>query len=54
VIFALTGKSKRGGNIEVPMGITLRELIYEIGGGTKSGKPVKAVQIGGPSGGCIS
>jgi len=52
-IFALAGKSKRSGNIEAPMGITLRELIYDIGGGTKSGKPVKAVQIGGPSGGCI-
>jgi len=52
-IFALAGKSNRGGNVEVPMGITLRELIYGIGGGTKSGKPVKAVQIGGPSGGCI-
>lgn len=52
-IFALAGKSNRGGNVEVPMGITLRELIYDIGGGTRSGKPAKAVQIGGPSGGCI-
>lgn len=52
-IFALAGKSCRGGNVEVPMGIRLRDLIYDIGGGAKSGKPVKAVQIGGPSGGCI-
>ena len=52
-VFALTGKIKNPGLIEVPMGITLREIIYDIGGGTDSGKPVKAVQTGGPSGGCI-
>jgi NADH-quinone oxidoreductase subunit F len=52
-VFALTGKIRNPGLIEVPMGITLREIIHEIGGGTESGKPVKAVQTGGPSGGCI-
>jgi len=52
-VFALAGKIKRGGLIEVPMGITLREIIYDIGGGIKSGKNFKAVQMGGPSGGCI-
>ena len=52
-VFALTGKIKNTGLIEVPMGITLREIIYEIGGGIESGKPLKAVQTGGPSGGCI-
>jgi NADH-quinone oxidoreductase subunit F len=52
-VFALTGKIKHPGLIEVPMGITLREIIHDIGGGTESGKPVKAVQTGGPSGGCI-
>jgi NADH:ubiquinone oxidoreductase subunit F (NADH-binding)/(2Fe-2S) ferredoxin/Pyruvate/2-oxoacid:ferredoxin oxidoreductase delta subunit len=52
-VFALTGKIKNPGLIEVPMGIKLREIINEIGGGTESGKPVKAVQTGGPSGGCI-
>jgi NADH-quinone oxidoreductase subunit F len=52
-VFALAGKIKRGGNVEVPMGITIREILVDIGGGTKSGKPLKAVQIGGPSGGCI-
>jgi NADH-quinone oxidoreductase subunit F len=52
-VFALTGKIKNPGLIEVPMGITLREIIHDIGGGTESGKPVKAVQTGGPSGGCI-
>ncbi len=52
-VFALTGKIKNPGLIEVPMGITLREIIEDIGGGTESGKPVKAVQTGGPSGGCI-
>ena len=52
-VFALTGKIKNPGLIEVPMGIKLRDIIYEIGGGTESGKPVKAVQTGGPSGGCI-
>jgi len=52
-VFALAGKIKRGGLIEVPMGITLREVVEEIGGGSSSGKPLKAVQTGGPSGGCI-
>ncbi len=52
-VFALSGKIKRGGNVEVPMGTTLKEILYEIGGGTKTGKRIKAVQMGGPSGGCI-
>lgn len=51
--FALAGKVKRTGLIEVPLGITLLDIIYDIGGGTVSGKPLKAVQTGGPSGGCI-
>lgn len=52
-VFALAGDVKRGGLVEVPMGITLREVIDDIGGGTSSGMAVKAVQLGGPSGGCI-
>lgn len=52
-VFALAGKIKRGGLVEVPMGMKLREVIYDIGGGTSSGKAFKAVQMGGPSGGCI-
>ncbi|MCE5194154.1 MAG: NADH-quinone oxidoreductase subunit NuoF [Nitrospiraceae bacterium] len=52
-VFALTGKIKNTGLIEVPMGITLREIIYDIGGGLDEGKNLKAVQTGGPSGGCI-
>ncbi len=52
-VFSLTGKIQRGGLIEVPMGITLREIVEDIGGGTGSGRPFKAVQIGGPSGGCL-
>lgn len=52
-VFALTGKIKNSGLIEVPMGITLREIIYNIGGGIEGGKALKAVQTGGPSGGCI-
>ncbi len=52
-VFALAGKIKHGGMIEVPMGITLREVIYEIGGGIQNDKEFKAVQLGGPSGGCI-
>ncbi|MEI6563857.1 MAG: NAD(P)H-dependent oxidoreductase subunit E [bacterium] len=52
-VFSLTGKVNRGGLIEVPMGITIREIVEEIGGGTETGKPFKAVQIGGPSGGCL-
>jgi len=49
----LTGKVNRTGLIEVPMGTTLREIIFDIGGGIPDGKRFKAVQIGGPSGGCI-
>ena len=52
-VFALTGKIQNTGLVEVPMGITLREIIEEIGGGIQNGKKYKAVQIGGPSGGCI-
>ncbi|MFH1830177.1 MAG: NADH-quinone oxidoreductase subunit NuoF [Pseudomonadota bacterium] len=52
-VFSLAGDVARGGLVEVPMGITLREIIKDIGGGTSSGLPVKAVQLGGPSGGCI-
>jgi NADH:ubiquinone oxidoreductase subunit F (NADH-binding) len=52
-VFALTGKIKNPGLIEIPMGITLREIIEEIGGGIPGGKALKAVQTGGPSGGCI-
>ncbi len=52
-VFALTGKIKKGGLVEIPMGMTLREVIYDIGGGIKEDKPFKAVQMGGPSGGCI-
>ncbi len=51
--FALAGKVLRGGLIEVPMGITLREVVDEIGGGIPNGKKLKAVQVGGPSGGCV-
>ena len=52
-VFALAGKINRGGLIEVPMGITIRQIVEEIGGGIADGKKFKAVQIGGPSGGCI-
>ena len=52
-VFALAGKIKRGGLIEVPMGITLREVIFDVGGGIKEDREFKAVQLGGPSGGCI-
>ncbi|HOK23674.1 MAG TPA: NADH-quinone oxidoreductase subunit NuoF [Candidatus Hydrothermia bacterium] len=52
-VFALAGKIARSGNVEVPTGLSLREIIVKIGGGTKTGKPIKAVQLGGPSGGCI-
>ena len=52
-VFALTGKVKNTGLVEVPMGMTIREIIYDIGGGLDEGKELKAVQIGGPSGGCI-
>ena len=51
--FALTGNIENTGLIEVPMGTTLREIIFDIGGGIKDGKKFKAVQIGGPSGGCL-
>jgi NADH-quinone oxidoreductase subunit F len=52
-VFSLAGKIARGGLIEVPMGITVRQIIEEIGGGVANGKTFKAVQIGGPSGGCV-
>ncbi len=52
-VFALTGKVKNSGLVEVPMGITLREIVYDIGGGMISSKGIKAVQTGGPSGGVI-
>ncbi len=52
-VFALAGKVARGGLIEVPMGITIREIVEEIGGGVADGRRFKAVQIGGPSGGCM-
>lgn len=52
-VFAITGKIKRGGLVEIPMGKTLREVIFDIGGGIRDDKEFKAVQMGGPSGGCI-
>jgi NADH:ubiquinone oxidoreductase subunit F (NADH-binding) len=52
-VFALSGKINHTGLIEVPMGITLREVIYDIGGGIPNGRHFKAIQTGGPSGGCI-
>ncbi|MEI7523394.1 MAG: NAD(P)H-dependent oxidoreductase subunit E [Mariniphaga sp.] len=52
-VFALAGKVARGGLIEVPMGMTIRQIVDEIGGGIANGRKFKAVQIGGPSGGCI-
>ena len=52
-VFALTGKIANSGLVEVPMGVSLREIIYEIGGGVLNGKRLKAVQTGGPSGGCL-
>jgi NADH-quinone oxidoreductase subunit F len=52
-VFSLVGKIRNTGLVEVPMGITLREIIYDIGGGIPGGKKFKAVQTGGPSGGCI-
>jgi len=52
-VFALTGKIKNGGLVEVPMGMTLRDVIYKVGGGILNDKKFKAVQLGGPSGGCI-
>jgi NADH:ubiquinone oxidoreductase subunit F (NADH-binding)/(2Fe-2S) ferredoxin/NAD-dependent dihydropyrimidine dehydrogenase PreA subunit len=53
MVFSLVGKINNTGLVEVPMGITLREMIYDIGGGIPKGKQLKALQIGGPSGGCI-
>ena len=53
MVFSLVGKINNTGLVEVPMGVTLRQMIYEIGGGIPKGKQLKAVQIGGPSGGCI-
>ena len=52
-VFALSGKIARGGLVEIPMGTTLREVIFGIGGGIRGGKEFKAVQMGGPSGGCV-
>ncbi len=52
-VFALAGKIVRGGLIEVPMGVTLHQVVHEIGGGVPNGKKLKAVQVGGPSGGCV-
>jgi NADH-quinone oxidoreductase subunit F len=52
-VFALAGKIRRGGLIEIPMGTTIREIVEEIGGGVSEGRRFKAVQIGGPSGGCV-
>lgn len=52
-VFAVTGKVKRSGLVEIPMGKTLKDVIFDIGGGMKSDKEFKAVQMGGPSGGCI-
>jgi len=52
-VFALTGKIKHGGSVEVPMGISIHDIIYKLGGGIQNNKRFKAVQLGGPSGGCI-
>ncbi len=52
-MFALSGKVARTGLVEVAMGTTLRQIVFDIGGGIPDGKAYKAVQIGGPSGGCI-
>lgn len=52
-VFALTGKIKRGGLVEIPMGKTLRDVIFDIGGGIRDDREFKGVQMGGPSGGCI-
>ncbi|MFO8234230.1 MAG: NADH-quinone oxidoreductase subunit NuoF [Bacteroidales bacterium] len=52
-VFALTGKINHGGSVEVPMGITINDIIHKLGGGIKGGEKFKAVQLGGPSGGCI-
>ncbi|NLL45209.1 MAG: 4Fe-4S binding protein [Clostridiales bacterium] len=52
-VFALAGKIKNGGLVEIPIGASVKDVVFDIGGGTSSGKPFKAVQMGGPSGGCI-
>ena len=52
-VFALTGKIRRGGLVEIPMGKTLEDVIFDIGGGMRTDRPFKGVQLGGPSGGCI-
>ncbi|MCL2698234.1 MAG: 4Fe-4S binding protein [Oscillospiraceae bacterium] len=52
-VFALTGKIAKGGLVEVPMGCTIKDVVFNIGGGIQGGKNFKAVQLGGPSGGCI-
>ena len=52
-VFAVTGKVKRSGLVEIPMGLTLRDVIFNIAGGIRDGKEFKAVQLGGPSGGCV-
>ncbi len=52
-VFALAGKIRRGGLAEVPMGITIREIVEDVAGGSSTGRAIKAVQMGGPSGGCI-
>ena len=52
-VFALAGKVRRGGLVEIPMGMTINEIVFDIGGGISTGKPFKAIQTGGPSGGCI-
>ena len=52
-VFAVTGKVKRGGLVEIPMGMTLRDVIFGIAGGIRDGRKFKAVQLGGPSGGCV-
>ena len=52
--FALTGEVNNTGLIEVPMNTTLRQIVFDLGGGIRNGKKFKAVQIGGPSGGCLT
>ncbi|MCL1963855.1 MAG: NADH-quinone oxidoreductase subunit F, partial [Firmicutes bacterium] len=52
-VFAMAGKVKRGGLVEVPMGLTLRQILFDICGGVRDDRAIKAVQIGGPSGGCL-
>ena len=52
-VFALSGKIKKGGLVELPLGMTLREVVFGIGGGVQNDKPLKAIQMGGPSGGCV-